>query len=133
MDEILAWLRQWQALINAGDFDAAKPLFSDDVIGYGSLAPVMAGRDDLIERQWTSVWPRIRDFAFDYDSLHIFADEAMRVVSAATLWQSLGLRPDGSWYERRGRATLVFRREGQGYLCVHSHFSMEPGIPPVDG
>jgi ketosteroid isomerase-like protein len=133
MDEILAWLRQWQALINAGDFAAAEPLFSDDVIAYGSLTPTMAGRDELLRRQWSSVWPRIKDFSFDYESLHTFADEGMGVVTAATLWQSLGLRADGSWYQRRGRATLVFKREGSRYLCVHSHFSMEPGIPPVDG
>jgi len=133
MDEISAWLRQWQALINAGDFAAANPLFSDDVIAYGSLTPVMTGKDDLIRRQWSSMWPRIKDFSFNYETLHTFADEGMRVVSAATLWQSLGRRSDGSWYQRRGRATLVFRREGPRYLCIHSHFSMEPGIPPVDG
>lgn len=132
MDEILAWLREWQARINAGDFEAAKPLFSDNVIAYGSLTPVMAGKDDLIGRQWSSVWPRIKDFSFNFESLHTFADERMSVVAAATLWQSLGLRSDGSWYQRRGRATLVFKREGARYLCIHSHFSMEPGIPPVD-
>jgi ketosteroid isomerase-like protein len=133
MDEIVAWLREWQALINSGDLETAKPLFSDDVIAYGSLTPVMTGRADLMERQWSSMWPRIKDFAFSEDTIHILADEGMRVVTVATLWRSLGLRRDGSTYERRGRATLVLRREGQRYLCVHSHFSMEPGIPPVDG
>src|SRR5579862_1903926 len=98
MDEIHAWLKEWQGLINAGDFEAARPLFSEDVIAFGSLTPAMAGKDDLIERQWSSMWPRIKDFRFSHDSLRTFADDGNRVVAAATLWQSLGLRADGSWY-----------------------------------
>lgn len=133
VDEIVTWLHKWQALINSGDLEKAKPLFADDVIAFGSLTAVMSGKADLVEQQWSSLWPRIKDFTFGYDSLHTFADEARRVVTAAMLWRSLGRRRDGSWYERRGRATLVLRRESDGYVCVHSHFSMEPGIPPVDG
>src|SRR5262245_31472614 len=112
VDEIVTWLRKWQALINLGDFERAKPLFSEDVVAFGSLTAVMSGKEDLVEHQWSSVWPRIKDFAFTYDSLHTFADEARHVVTAAMLWRSLGRRRDGSWYERRGRATLVLRRSG---------------------
>ena len=37
--------------------------------------------------------------------------------------------PDGSAFPRPGRATMVFSRNGDGWLCVHSHMSLNRGVP----
>ncbi|HZP19900.1 MAG TPA: hypothetical protein VFB16_06770 [Bauldia sp.] len=50
--------------------------------------------------------------------------------SVTSTCHMLGRQSDG-WNERRGRATLVLQRmPGKGCICIHSRFSMEPGIPP---
>ena len=36
---------------------------------------------------------------------------------------------DGSPFPRPGRATMVFSRHGDGWLCVHSHMSLNRGVP----
>ena len=130
MDDVIAWLHKWQALINQGDIDAARPLFADDVVAYGSLINTMEGKSDLVRRQWSAVWPRIKNFTFDLDHIHVFGKDGEQLVVVAVPWHSLGRRADG-WYDRRGRASLVLRRTADGYVCQHSHFSMEPGIPAI--
>ena len=128
--DVLAWLHQWQGFINSGDVEAARPMFDAGVVAYGSLTAVMDGRDELIAGQWSRMWPRLRDFAFDFDRLHILGHPADSIVAIAAPWHSLGRKANG-WYERRGRCTLVLKRSGDDLRCVHSHFSMDPGIPPI--
>jgi ketosteroid isomerase-like protein len=130
-DAVMAWLHRWEALINAGDIAAAEPLFAEDVVAFGSLTRRMEGRDDLVARQWSLMWPRIRDFAFDYDHARILSGTPGEFAIVATPWRSLGRKGESDWYERRGRATLVLKPTSDGFTCVHSHFSMEPGIPPI--
>jgi ketosteroid isomerase-like protein len=127
---VTGWMRRWESLINAGDIETARPMFDPGVIAFGSMTAIMDGRDALIERQWSQMWPRLKDFAFAYDRARILDGEGDRTVSVAVPWTSLGRKGDG-WYERRGRCTLVLRRRGDDFVCIHSHFSMEPGIPPV--
>jgi ketosteroid isomerase-like protein len=128
----LEWLRAWQGNINSGDLAAGRTLFADDVVAFGSLAGMMVGKDDLIARQWSRMWPRLRDFAFDFDRLTLLGEPGDTTLTIVAPWQSLGTKGGGTgWYERRGRATLVLKHTPGGYRCIHSHFSMEPGIPPV--
>lgn len=127
---VYAWMRRWQELINGGDIETARPMFDTTVVAYGSLTAIMEGRDELIAGQWSRMWPRLRDFAFDFNRMHILGDPANSIVAVAVPWQSLGRKGSG-WYDRRGRCTLVLRRAGDELRCVHSHFSMEPGIPPI--
>jgi ketosteroid isomerase-like protein len=127
---VVDWMRRWESLINTGDIETARPMFDPSVIAFGSLTAIMDGRDALIGRQWSQMWPRLKDFAFAYDDARILGGEGDRTVSVAAPWRSLGRKGDG-WYERRGRCTLVLRHAGDDFVCIHSHFSMEPGIPPV--
>jgi ketosteroid isomerase-like protein len=128
--DVSAWMQRWQELINGGDIETARPMFDTAVVAYGSLTAVMHGRDELIAGQWSRMWPRLRDFVFDFNRMHILGNPADSIVAVAVPWQSLGRKGNG-WYDRRGRCTLVLRRSGDGLRCVHSHFSMEPGIPPI--
>ena len=36
---------------------------------------------------------------------------------------------DGKPFPRPGRATLVFSRNADGWLCTHSHMSLNRGVP----
>lgn len=130
--EIEAWLTTWQRFINETAYEAAQPLFADEVVAFGTVTGYMRGLADLENRQWRQVWYRIKDFTFETESLEVFGESASNVVTLACLWHSLGQAPDG-WYKRRGRVTLVLRKPSTGLQCVHSHFSMEPGIPAVAG
>jgi len=127
--EVLDWLARWEALVNAGDIEAARSFFATDVVAFGSLATTMYGLDALVARQWSQIWPTIRDFAFDRDTLSVrtVGDGTLAVIAGA--YRSLGKDGGGGWYDRAGRATLVLEKRGGRYLCVHSHFSMNPGVP----
>jgi ketosteroid isomerase-like protein len=127
--EALEWLGRWEALVNAGDIEAARPFFAGDVVAFGSLAPAMHGLDALVARQWSQIWPTIRDFALDRETLSVRSVGGGALVVIAGEYRSLGKDGNGGWYDRAGRTTLVLEKRAGGYVCVHSHFSMVPGIP----
>lgn len=123
----ISWLGTWEQLINAGDYESARHLFAPDVVAFGSLAQTMNGLDALEQEQWRKIWGTIRDFAFEAP-VHLSACD--NASTLALRWHSQGMTEDGGWYQRRGRCTLVLERRGRGLVCTHSHFSMDPGIPP---
>lgn len=126
----LDWLRRWEELINAADYARARPLFSPDVVSFGTLAGSMTGLHELETRQWRKVWPTIRNFKFA-DPLMLPTGEPVHSVVIVSRWHSEGMAADGGWYDRKGRATLVLTVENSLLRCCHSHLSMEPGIPPL--
>jgi len=125
--KVLQWLRDWEVLINGQDFAKARTLFAEDVVSFGTFSEILTGLADLEARQWRVIWPTIAGFTFDDPKIVISGDTAI-VIS---LWHSQGKTKDGGWYDRRGRCTLVLRQDGEKLLCIHSHLSMEPGIPPL--
>jgi len=122
----LVWLRTWQDLINAGDYETSRQLFASDVVAFGSLAESMRGLAELEANQWRKIWGTIRDFRFEEPVILSDQEEAYTV---AVRWSSEGQTENGGWYERRGRCTLMLQRLGPALVCTHSHFSMDPGIP----
>jgi ketosteroid isomerase-like protein len=130
--EIEAWLITWQRFINETAYESARPLFAEEVVAFGTVTGYMRGLAELESRQWRQVWYRIKDFAFETESLTLFGEPSSDIVTVACVWHSLGQALDG-WYMRRGRVTLVLRKTGSALQCIHSHFSMEPGIPAVAG
>jgi ketosteroid isomerase-like protein len=124
------FLTAMQSCVRGVDFARARPLFADTVVAFGTFARVVSGRDHLEAEQWRHVWPTIRDFTFDLDSLHALGTpEAVCVVVA---WTSLGARADGSTFDRPGRATLLLEPRDGRYVATHSHFSLAPS-PPATG
>ena len=129
-NKALEWLRQWENLINAADFESARPLFSPDVVSFGTLTGIMTGLDELETLQWREVWPTIKDFKFD-DPMILLTGEPAHSAVIISLWHSKGKTIGGGWYDRKGRATLVLRLENSLLVCCHSHLSMDPGMPPL--
>jgi ketosteroid isomerase-like protein len=118
------FLLEMQACVRAVDYARARPLFTEDVVAFGTFASVVSGRDRLEREQWRNIWPTIREFTFRLDELHCLGDtEALCVVVP---WDSTGFRPDGQPFSRPGRATLLLVRRGDRWLARHSHFSVAP-------
>lgn len=133
--EIRAWFERWAAHVRARDFDAARALFSPDVIGFGTRMHIVHGLDRLEQNQWRHVWPTIEGFQFIVDELHVSASDAADSAWGVVPWVSTGYREDGSAFDRPGRATVIFVRGGDptitpgGWLAVHTHISLAPGTP----
>lgn len=120
-----AWLEAFSAAVRARDLDAGRALFADDAVGFGTVAGHYADLDDLASAQWSDVWPRTEEFAFD-EIEHQWLDDPWGTV--AVTWRSVGTETDDRRI-RTGRATIVLRRTEAGVVAVHSHFSMTPGTP----
>jgi ketosteroid isomerase-like protein len=122
-----AWLLEMQACVRAVDYERCRPLFAEDVVAFGTFAAVVTGRDRLEQQQWRQVWPTIQQFTFRVDELHCLGtDDALCVVVP---WDSFGRREDGATFERPGRATLLLVPRGEGWVALHSHFSLAPARP----
>jgi len=128
-DALFAWLERFAGHVRDVDYAAARPLFDPDILAFGTHRDVIPGLDSWIRSQWDKVWPRTSDFRFTLEQAHVLGspDGAMAVVVVP--WTSTGYHKDGSRFDRPGRATLVFRRAGAGWLCVHSHMSLNRGVP----
>ena len=89
--------------------------------------PTDARRTFLWEQSARRAWPRTTGFTFDLTATKFLGAGPMAVAIAP--WTSTGYAEDGSPFDRPGRATMVFRREPEGWLCVHSHMSLNRGVP----
>jgi ketosteroid isomerase-like protein len=118
------FLAEMQACVRAVDFVRARDIFADDVVAFGTFAAVVVGRDALERDQWRNIWPHIREFTFRLGELQVLGSHAQ--VCAVVPWDSLGVRPDGTTFDRPGRATLVLEPRDTGWVATHSHFSLAP-------
>ncbi len=128
--EVARWLRRFANCVRRVDYEAGAGLFSPAVLGFGTHAGRVNGRDALVARQWSHIWPNTADMAFEVEQqvLHFASDD--RLVCVAVPFTSTGFDPWGRPFHRPGRATLVLERdEGGPWLCRHSHFSLLPGTP----
>ncbi|HEX3350127.1 MAG TPA: nuclear transport factor 2 family protein [Acetobacteraceae bacterium] len=126
---LLRWLDVFAGHVRAVDYAAAAPLFHPEVIAFGTHRDVIPGLDAWIRTQWDNVWPRTDDFRFDLDGTHVLASADGSIAIAVAPWASTGFDRDGTRFERPGRATMVFRRDGERWICVHSHMSLNRGVP----
>lgn len=123
------WLTRFSGFVREVDYASARPLFHPDVVAFGTHRDVIPGLENWIATQWDNVWPRTTGFTFDLEGTHVLAaaDESMAVV--VTPWMSTGYHPDGAAFERPGRATMVFSKLEGEWVCVHSHMSLNRGVP----
>ena len=124
-DRIPAWFTRLAECVARVDYATAeRELFAPEIVAFGTRAHLVAGIPDVKAHQWSQVWPNVRDFRFDLDSLrHGMSGD---LLWAAALWSSTGFDADGKPFDRPGRATVVFRKDGERLLAVHTHFSLAP-------
>jgi ketosteroid isomerase-like protein len=127
LEELRHWFRTWGDHVAAVDFQSARPLFSADVIGFGTHAAFVVGIDALQKEQWGKIWPNISGFRFLVDDLVGAIDG--NSAWAAVPWTSTGYDEAGAAFDRPGRATVTFHRVSGQWLGTHTHFSLHPGVP----
>jgi ketosteroid isomerase-like protein len=129
--EVAAWVAGWSAEVASADIRAGRRRFADDLIAFGTHADIVEGRDSVEQEQWSKVWPAIEDFAFDVGRLRVIASADGLMAVAIVPWSSTGIAPDGTRFDRPGRATVVLERAavGEPWLGTHTHFSLARGVP----
>ena len=125
----LQWLENFSAHVRDVDYAAARPLFHPDMLAFGTHRDVLPNREAWIATQWDNVWPRTADFRFDPKATQVLASDDGSLAVVIAPWTSTGFDPDGQTFDRPGRATMVFHRSGDGWLGVHSHLSLNRGVP----
>lgn len=125
------WFETWGNLVAEVDFVSARPLFHDDVIGFGTFMDVVRGLEHLEQRQWRSIWPTIEGFTFLVDELVSGVSDDGKQAYGIVPWTSTGFHEDGTQYHRPGRATVIFTRESatDAWRAIHTHISLAPGTP----
>lgn len=124
-----AWLEEFSGYVRAVDYASARPMFHQDILAFGTHRDVLPSLEAWVNTQWDNVWPKTDDFRFDLAAARVLAsdDGSMAVVVAP--WTSTGFHPDGSRFDRPGRATMVFHKSGPKWLGVHTHLSLNRGVP----
>ena len=123
----LDWLETFSSYVRDVDYASARPLFHPRILAFGTHLDVLPDREAWIAQQWDNVWPRTEDFRFDLASTHVLAEGNMAVVIAP--WTSTGFYPNGDPFDRPGRATMVFHKTDGKWLGVHTHLSLNRGVP----
>ena len=125
----VAWLERFSSYVRDVDYASARPLFHPKILAFGTHQDVLPSLEAWVTTQWDNVWPRTDDFRFDLAGVHVLVsdDGGMAVVVAP--WTSTGFHPDGSRFDRPGRATIVFHKQNGSWLGVHSHLSLNRGVP----
>lgn len=125
----LDWLETFSGYVRSVDYASARPLFHPGILAFGTHQDVLPGLEAWVNTQWDNVWPKTDDFRFDLTMTHVLVsnDGSMAVVVAP--WTSTGFNPDGSPFDRPGRATIIFHKADGEWLGVHSHLSLNRGVP----
>ena len=123
------WLETFAGYVREVDYAAARPLFHPDILAFGTHNDVIPGLDAWNATQWANVWPRTTDFRFSLAQTRILLSADGGMASVIAPWTSTGYHKDGAAFDRPGRATLVFNKGPDGWLCTHSHMSLNRGVP----
>ena len=121
---VLAWLDEFATAVRNRDFDHGREMFAHDAVGFGTVAELEVGLDNLVKNQWHRVWVNTRGFRYDLDTAEVGGEEP--VYWAAAKWSSMGKDATGREVERRGRCTIILHRRNGKLLAVHSHYSFTP-------
>jgi len=131
-----AWFDDFAACVRDRDLTSGRRLFDPECSSFGTRAEHLTDLDDLETRQWRPTWTTTRGFSAVPGTLTVEAAADATLVMLTALWTSDGVRPDGSTFDRRGRCTIVLRRDegsAHGLLAVHTHFSLNPEAEPPGG
>ncbi len=125
-EQVSDWLERFASSVRDRRYDDARALFSQAVQGFGSSAYAVAGLASLEQNEWRAIWHNSSSFRFELSELRVFGETSP--IVAAVPWSSVGYDATGAPFQRPGRATVVFSREGERLLAVHTHFSLAPAI-----
>lgn len=127
---VRAWFDALARHVEAVDFAGARRLFSPDLIAFGTFTDFIDGRDGAEAQQWRNVWQTIDGFTWRDGIRALVSPDRLFAVGMA-VWDSTGYSPDGTPFDRRGRATVSFSRTaiGEAWVATHTHMSLFRGTP----
>lgn len=125
----IAWLERFSGYVREVDYAAARPLFHPDILAFGTHRDIISGLVTWQNTQWDNVWPKTSDFRFETDTSRVLVSADNTMATVVVSWTSTGYAQDGKPFDRPGRATMVFHNDGGGWLCTHSHMSLNRGVP----
>ncbi|WP_144185981.1 YybH family protein [Elioraea rosea] len=128
---VKAWFAELARHVEAVDYAAARHLFAPDLIAFGTFTDFIDGRDGAEGEQWRNVWGTIDGFAWRLDGVRALVSPDRLFAVGMGVWDSTGYREDGTRFDRRGRATVSFRRDrpGDPWVATHTHMSLFRGTP----
>ena len=128
---IRLWFQVWEKQVQNKNFEAAKKLFENDVVSFGTWMNVVEGLDKLCSDQWKNIWPTINNFKFVTNTLFIQISPDRLLANSILVWNSTGYKKNGNSFKRNGRATVVLKRSNldNSWKGIHTHFSLNRGIP----
>jgi len=125
----IAWLERFSACVRARDFKGGRALFAPEAHGFGTVVEQARDLGELEAGQWRRVWHETRGFRVLDESPDVLLSEDGTQACVLARWESQGTRQDGSAFSRRGRCTVVLRRDPGapcGWKARHTHFSKRP-------
>ena len=128
-DSVLAWLERFAGYVREVDYRSAREIVDENVLAFGTHRDVISGLDPWMRTQWDNVWPRTSDFRFSLDQAQVLVSPDGVMTVAVVPWTSTGYHKDMSPFDRPGRATMVLRKTESGWICTHSHMSLNRGVP----
>ena len=123
------WLETFSSYVRAVDYAPARALFHKDILAFGTHQDVLPSLEAWVNTQWDNVWPKTDDFRFVLDATHVMASDDITMAVVVAPWISTGFHEDGTRFDRPGRATMVFHRQDGVWLGVHTHLSLNRGVP----
>ncbi|HEY3485785.1 MAG TPA: nuclear transport factor 2 family protein [Ilumatobacteraceae bacterium] len=128
---VAAWIASWGREVATADLRSGRERFAEGLVAFGTHADVVVGRDEVEAQQWLQIWPAIEGFTFELERLHVILSPDRLLAVAIVPWSSTGIRPDGTPFDRPGRATVVLERSAVDapWIGTHTHFSLARGVP----
>jgi ketosteroid isomerase-like protein len=128
-DWFIAWLETFAGYVREVDYASARPLFHPEVLAFGTHRDVIPSVEAWIATQWDNVWPKTSDFRFDTSAAQVLVASDTSMACVIAPWTSTGYDRAGKPFDRPGRATMIFHRDGDAWVCTHSHMSLNRGVP----
>jgi len=93
------WYDRWGGLVAEVNFKAARPMFAEDAIAFGSRIEMMTSQPQLEREQWRAVWPSIENYHYDLSTLEVVISPDRLMAMGAVIFRSTGLHPDGKTFD----------------------------------
>jgi ketosteroid isomerase-like protein len=133
LDRVRIWFEELARHVRAVDFAAARHLFAEDFVAFGTFNNFVTGRQHAEENQWRKVWPTIDAFVWRLDEVKALVSPDRLFAVGLAVWDSTGYHADGRPFDRAGRATVSVERIliGDPFIATHTHMSLFRGTPDI--
>jgi len=127
---VTAWFNALAFHVQQVDFAGARSIFAEDMVAFGTVTDFMIGQKEAERQQWRSVWFHIDDFRFRPDIRAIVSPDRLQAVGMG-IFDSTGYHPDGTSFDRPGRASVVLARASLSspWKAAHTHLSLFRDVP----